>query len=57
MSGELENPEKREPGGRRNNGRTAEEDGRVFGIIEDWSTAALDHEVLYNIECEGVAAL
>ena len=55
MSGELENAGKRGLGGRRKSGRTAWQMifGYLFGVTEDWRTAALDPGTSYNKVREG----
>ena len=54
MLGELENVGKRGPGEKEKE-RTdcVAEDLRLFGITEDWSTAALDPGVWYSTVREG----
>ena len=53
MSGELENAEKRGPGGKEKEGTEyVAEDRRLLGITGDWSTAVLDPGVWYGTVCE-----
>ena len=58
-SGELESCGQRGPGGKNKEWTDCVvEDRRTFGILEDWSIAALDPGVWYNTVCyEGAADL
>ena len=54
MSGELENAEKRGPGGEEKEWTDCvADDLRLFGITGDWSTAALDPGIWYSAVHEG----
>ena len=54
MPGELKNAGKRGPEGQgKKRTDCVTEDRRVFGIMGDWSTAALDPGVWYSTVCEG----
>ena len=54
MSRELENAGKRGPGGKKKERADCVAEGRqVFGIMGDWSTAALDSGIWYRTVCEG----
>ena len=54
MSGELEHAGNRRPGGKKKEWtHCVAEDRRLFGIMGDCSTAALDPGVSYSTGCEG----
>ena len=53
MSVELENAEKRGPGGKEKEWTNCvAEDRRIFGITGDWGTTALNPWVWYSTVCE-----